>query len=116
MKKDRRSAYEEKRIRITVSFNEKEQDKMDRIFKKVLGSDDIKNILFNNTFIIKEQKSFPQLNELIKELNKIGNNVNQIARKVNSNAIINKVVFEDTVKDINDLKFNILKEVNELKK
>lgn len=70
-----------KNIRKTLRFSENE-------FAMIQQKLDLANITFSDfarSAILKKQIKLPIEKELIYELNKIGNNLNQIARAVNKN-------------------------------
>lgn len=93
--------YNKKRVRKSVSFDITEyqliEDKMNKIGTKDF-SNFAKNILLKKKIISKTDK------ELIFEINKIGNNLNQIAKSVNKGekvAVLTQLVeIEKALKDL----------------
>lgn len=69
-----------KNIRKTLRFSEDEFS----IIKKNLDNADISFSTFARSAILKKKIKLPIEKELIFEINKIGNNLNQIAKAINS--------------------------------
>lgn len=91
-----------KNKRITIRVDEKLKEKIKSQSKKanMTMSEYINRVLKNKNIVVIEQGR-----EICFELNKIGNNVNQIARKLNSGIA--------TKNDINNLD-NVSKELNKI--
>ena len=67
-------------IRKTIRFTKEEYQKIENELKK----DDINFTIFARAAVLKNKIKLPIEKKLLYELNKIGNNLNQIARVVNN--------------------------------
>lgn len=82
-KETKHTRYERKRKRINISLKPVEQQKMRAQYGRLLTSSEIKEILFEGQIVIVTKNSDPNLVELIVQLSKLGNNLNQLARVAN---------------------------------
>lgn len=80
---DRRQKYEQKRTRINLSLRAVDLKKMKEKYGRVLTASEVKEIVLEDAIKIITKNRDPELSELIKQLSKIGNNLNQIARIAN---------------------------------
>lgn len=80
--------WDKNRTIIRVSLNQEEKDKVEKKYGKLPSSGEIKDIILHETVkvfsIIRDESK----HETIFQLQKIGNNLNQIAWKSNSNNIV----------------------------
>ena len=74
-------------IRKTIRFTEEEYQKIEKELKR----DDVNFTIFARATILKQKIKLPIEKKLLYELNKIGNNLNQIARAVNSKERISTI-------------------------
>ena len=83
MKEEKKSDYEKKRVRINISLSQKEQRKMKNKFHRILNGPEVKEIIMNDRITITNRNSDPQFPEVIRQLSKLGNNLNQLVRLAN---------------------------------
>lgn len=101
--KQRNSDYEKTRIKKTISFTNKEFEKVEEQQKKT----DLDFSSFVKSVLLKRKISSSIDRELLIELNRIGNNINQIAKGVNSNSLEYKsilITLNEIQKEIKELK------------
>ncbi len=103
----------------TMLTDEERADFDDRVTASGLSqSDFVRHAIFHSKIVIKLQSecSIEQLERLIAEYGKIGSNLNQIARHLNSGGAATPDIITDVrtaILDLDDLKYDILKIVGE---
>lgn len=94
---------EKKEYRINLYFNNKEQDKLILKFGGFPTGNIIKRLIFNQKITVRYYDENTQV--LVSEINKIGNNLNQITRLFNQNKNkINKENIQLIEENIHELK------------
>ena len=95
--------WDKNRRIIKASLNEEEQQRMIRKYGVVLSSSMLKDIIFSNNVIVRSVIRDETKEELVFQLKKMGNNLNQIAWKINSNYDVDPVQVTELLNKINQL-------------
>lgn len=85
--------YEQKRKRINLSLKAPEQRKMKEKYGCILTGAQVKEIVFQEHVKIISKNRDPYLSDVIIQLTKIGNNLNQIAKVANQQKIVTVEIF-----------------------
>lgn len=105
-RKEINKRHNDKRKHIGVSLYENDRALMIKKYGKVLGGGEIKKIILNGEVIIKVKQDNTDINILIVQLRKIGNNINQLAHISNANN--NHLLENKLMLELNELKQTIL--------
>lgn len=96
---------------ITVTLTEKDQKYFMDKLGKLPNAPELKKIAMNNPITIIQKKEHKELKEILFQLKKIGNNINQIAYNRNTNFEINEAYLRKKVAEINELTLLISKNI-----
>ncbi len=99
-KKKYNPEWNSKRKIITVSFNEKELLRFEKKYGSILSGRILKEIAFQKELKIHHFVRDETKEELLFQLKKVGNNLNQISWKVQSNY---RVQIDDQLKQVDEL-------------
>lgn len=100
-KRNKYKEYDKKRKRINLSLTPTEQRQMRVKYNRILTGPEVKEILLKTQLKIVTQNADPQLPDVIKQLAKIGNNLNQLTRVAHAqNEVPAIVLFETTLFEI----------------
>lgn len=105
--------YEQKRLRLSISLTQKEQQYFINSIGKIPTGFEIKKIAMEKPFITITKNVNPDLKELLYELKKIGVNINQIAHKRNAKFEVNNIVLEQEITRLNELTKHIYKTIKD---
>jgi len=99
---DRRLKYEEKRVRIYVNLREKEQAYFMKKMGKIPNAAELRDILMGREIKIISYTENPQYDLILKNLRRIGNNINQISRTLNANEAVNNDYIQRTLEELEE--------------
>jgi hypothetical protein len=111
---NRYKEHDEKRRRIWLSVYKDQEKKLLKKYGKTLNASDVMEILLTSEFKIRYQKDDIELRQIIVQLKKIGNNVNQIATLSNQKKEV--IMYDVLLENLNVIDFylkEIIKKKNE---
>lgn len=94
-KRNKYREYDKKRKRINLSLTPMEQRRMKAKYNRILSGPEVKEILLETQLKIVTQNADPRLPEVIKQLAKIGNNLNQLTRVAHAQKEVPAMVLFD---------------------
>lgn len=95
--------WNKNRITLRISLNKKEQELMIKKYGVIPNSTQIKDVLFDEKVFIRQFIRDETKEELIFQLKKIGNNLNQLAWKANSGYQVKQDLVDSILSELEQL-------------
>lgn len=112
-KENKDKKHDSKRTRIQISLYAKDKSLMKTKYGKILTAREAKEILLSGELKVKTRNVDPLLPEVLTQLRKIGNNINQLANLANAKKDIPATsLLKQELMNLHD----IINQFNELKK